>query len=695
MNRKIRAFAVILIFALLGSVYLMGQDDKPAKHKKKADASAAGSNVSEQLKHVQDQLNQQQSQIKQQQDQIQGLQQQLQQSNTQLQQSNSQLQQQSNQTQQMQDAIQQADQKATAAQQSAAAASASAAAANANVTVVKTETTEVTQSLRESQKTLDRMLNPEKYLPLPTFVQAVAPLRTLPVDPPKRDGLASAFRVGAIRVTPYGFIKMTVVRDSSSPDGDDFPFPGIFLNASGQDTFNTGPNNSPEFHVKARSTRFGTNFEWPDMSKNLILTGRVEMDFEGGFTEVNNADVTSIRNPQPRMRLAYARLDYHASDKTDVFLKGGQDWSLFGSSALPNLLETTLLGGYYGSLYTRIPQLTVGLVQDFGTSRHVKFSPEFGIAMPTTGEILKLGSVGLAGQIGEGEREGADSGRPQVEARAVVQFQLDKAKGVAPAQFILSGFQGDRTSIVTSSSTHTGTQTPAEAAYLAAHGGGFTSSSGMYGIQAAIQLPTRWFTFVVSAYRGGDLRAYAAGQIDTYATDVSCPGCAGGVLGNQVVYTTSDGGPLVASGVAMLGTNAAGNVVVAPQKPIRAFGGFVELGLPLSRWFNASPTGHNAGWQLLLHAGKDQIVHNEFKAQANGTLLGTLAPLPELMSKFGAVTLNYKLNQWCSFSFEQSVYATIIAPEWIKPLGGGYQIDGKPSREWQDHRTEFGPVFTF
>ena len=143
-------------------------------------------------------------------------------------------------------------------------------------------------------------------------------------------------------------------------------------------------------------------------------------------------------------------MDYKASPKTDLFLKGGQDWTLFGSSLLPNLLETTFLGAFYGSVYTRSPQLTIGAVQDFGHS--VKFLPEIGIMMPSTGQILKLGSAGLGAQIGEGEREGADSDRPEFEARAVVQFKLDPAKGVAPAQLIVSGFESKRAGIVTNSS---------------------------------------------------------------------------------------------------------------------------------------------------------------------------------------------------------------------------------------------------
>ena len=36
-------------------------------------------------------------------------------------------------------------------------------------------------------------------------------------------------------------------------------------------------------------------------------------------------------------------------------------------------------------------------------------------------------------------------------------------------------------------------------------------------------------------------------------------------------------------------------LVLAPQRPVRAQGGFTQLGIPLSRIFNANPAGRNAG----------------------------------------------------------------------------------------------------
>jgi hypothetical protein len=528
--------------------------------------------------------------------------------------------------------------------------------------------------------------------PPPAVVAAIAPIRVLPVDPPKKDGLVPAFKMGGVKMTPYGFIKATAVHDSSSPNGDDFPFVGLFLSSTS--LLNTGPTQDPEFHLKARSTRIGANFEFPDASPRLTFTGKIEGDYEGNFSEVDNRDVSSIRSNAFQLRQAWGRMDYAASDKTDLYFEGGQDWSLFASSVLPNILETTFLGAYYGTIYERSPQFQFGVVQTLGGSRNFKISPTFAIMMPSTGQIEKLGSLGLQGQIGQAEREGADSGRPELEARLALQFQLDKAPGVAPAQIIWAGFDASRKSIVTNSAYTTTaafcTANPTTCDYQAAYPSGFTSSSTLYGNQIALSLPTRWATLVASGYFGGDLRFFFGGQVNSYYTDTAG-------LSNPISFATVDGGPLAAAGSAALACNTAltaagtcpGSVVIAPQRPVRAFGGFINLGLPLSRWFNANPKGHNAGWQLYFHAGKDQVVHSDLITPNAGAGANVLSPLPLLMGKVFAGTLYYKVNPYVTFGVEQSVYGTRLAP------GVDYTIAGSPDNLWQDHRTEFGPIFTF
>jgi hypothetical protein len=274
-------------------------------------------------------------------------------------------------------------------------------------------------------------------------------------------------------------------------------------------------------------------------------------------------------------------------------------------------------------------------------------------------------------------------------------YQLDKAKGVTPAQIAVAGFHSRRTSIVPNSSYICDGGTNVLACSLeSAFPNGFQASSPQWGGQIVAQIPTRWATLVATAYRGGDLRFYFGGQINTFATDVA------GLTAVSGPYVSADGGPLVAAGGAVLGCTAAlvggacpgGNVEVAPQRPIRSFGGFVQLGLPLSRWFNADPRGHNAGWQLLFTIGKDQVNNHDlnnpgFVPAYNG---GGTAPLPMLMGKTAIGTVYYKFNNWCQFAFEQSVYATRM-----KDGLTIYTIAGQPSNEWQDHRTEFGPIFTF
>jgi hypothetical protein len=523
--------------------------------------------------------------------------------------------------------------------------------------------------------------------PAPSVVAAVAPLRVLPVDPPKKDGLNAAFKMGPVKMTPYGFVKATAVHDTSAPNGDDMPFPGLFLSSTS--ILNTGPTLDPEFHLKARATRFGANIEWPDISPKIVLTGKIEGDYEGNFSEVDNRDVSSIRSNGFQLRVALARLDYAASDKTDIYFEGGQDWTLFGSSALPNILETTALGYWYGDIYERSPQFQFGLVQTLGGSRNFKLSPTFALMMPSTGQIEKLSGTlsGFEGQIRQGEREGADSGRPEFEGRVALQFQLDKAPAVAPAQIFWSGFRSKAESIVTNSAYAIAggvcTGSVLVCSYQAAFPNGFTTSSKMYGNQVGVQLPTRWFTLVASAYFGGDLRFFFGGQVNTFFTDV-------GGLNNPVTFTPVDG-VVAASGTPQLACNAAlvagacpaGDVVVAPQRPTRAFGGFVNIGLPLSRWFNANPKGHNAGWQLYFDLGKDQVLHKDlYNVNAEGVL-------PLLYGKMAAGTLYYKLNPYVTFGFEQSLYATRLKN------GVQYTIAGSPDSVWQDHRTEFGPIFTF
>jgi hypothetical protein len=550
----------------------------------------------------------------------------------------------------------------------------------------------------------------------PKVVAAIAPIRVLPVDPPKKEGLIPDLKIGPVRVKPYGFLKASAIYDSSQPRGDDFPLPGYTFG-------DTGPNASAEFHVKARFARIGTNFEWMDPSPKLTVTGKFEMDFEGNFTAVDNRNISSIRSSQASIRLAYGRLDYAATDTTTLFGVFGQDWTPFGSSTLPNSLETTGLGLGFGSLYERAPQMRGGFVHNFGGSRTFKWMTEVAAVLPAFGNVpsgsnlqipgtvlgnnvvnvvaptggLVVGGVtipagtvigtatipqtanagaGLVNQLGFGERQGADSARPEVEARAVLQFQLDHAPGVAPAQLIVSGVQGQRVATVLKANVPAATVAsglPA-ATFRDAFPNGVQVSSDRYGIAYQAQLPTRWFTLLASYYHGADLRFFFAGQLFSFYNNTQG-------LTNTVTAPSIDGSAAVVFGMSN------GTPTVASQRPVRTNGGFLELGLPLSRWANARPEGRNAGWTMNLHYGLDDVnASDERKLNPGGQ---------RDKSDWAFGNLQYKLNTWVTFAFEESLYRTRALPNGTTGAFTGTLFRGYPSREWKDVRSEFSTMFTF
>ena len=511
----------------------------------------------------------------------------------------------------------------------------------------------------------------------PTFIPAITPIRPFPVGGLPREGLKPAFNIGSIRVTPFGFLKATFIHDTSSPYGDDFPLPGFLLQPSSV-FIDSGPGNSPEFHVKARSSRIGTNFEWLDPSPNLTITGRFEVDFEGNFSRADNRNLSSIRSSMPSIRLAYGRIDYRFGEKDTFSALFGQDWTPFGSSTLPNLLETTGLGLGFGTLYERAPQMRVGWTHDFNAFR---LMPEVALVLPTSGNTPAnvvtngvLTVTGVASQLAYGERQGPDSGRPQVQARIVGQFQLDHAPGVAPAQLIVSGLDGRRQANVLAAQV----PTPLAASGLpanffrAAFPHGATVSTTTAGWSGEFQLPTRYMTLIGKYYSGSDLRYFFAGQLLSNFNDTFG-------IANQTTAPSVDGASTVVFGTVN------GNAVVAPQRPVRSQGGFVNLGLPLSRIFGADPQGRNMGWSMYFHYGVDFAkARDAVRVGATGT---------RHKSPLYAGTLYYRLNNWVTFAFEQSLYETYGV---ILPATGNFPLaNGVPSRVWRDVRSEGGTIFTF
>jgi hypothetical protein len=504
----------------------------------------------------------------------------------------------------------------------------------------------------------------------PTTLSAANPVRVFPVGGIPKGDLKAAIKLGPIGLTPYGFLKSTFVHDSSSPGGDDFPLPG-FIN-------DTGPNSAPEFHVKARSTRFGNNFEWLDPSSSVTVTGKFEMDFEGNFNRSDNRNLSSIRSYNPSIRLAYGRIDWKVNETNTLTAVMGQDWTPFASSTLPNMLETTGLGIAFGDPYERAPQFRSGYTHDFG---RFQLMPEIAVVLPAIG--LTPSPVNLSNQLGYGERQGPDSNTPQVEGRIVGQFKLDNAPGVAPAQIIFSFEEGHRTAVVLGGTNIplapiTATNTNADL-YRAAFPTGVRVGSDTNGWTGEWQLPTRYATLIGKYYSGSDLRYYFAGQLFSNYN-------ATGGFTNLASTTSIDGASTV-----FFGTNSAGVPMAVPQLPVRAKGGFTQLGLPLSRWFGHDPEGRHAGWSLYVMYGTDQ-------ANTRDLLHTSATASSRARSDMTVGTLNYKLNKWVSFAYEQSLYRTRANTSTFNPVTGlqGFPLfEGIPQHEWRDLRSEGGVIFSF
>lgn len=507
----------------------------------------------------------------------------------------------------------------------------------------------------------------------PRVIPAIAPVRVLQLEPSKPGGLIPDVKLGSgARLKFYGYFKLDSAYDSSDPLGVDAPLGAGFGN--------TATNGGAAYHLYARNTRWGANFEWPDISPKVAVTGKLEMDFQGGFAYSSNA----VRQVVPRIRLAYGRVDYKMTDKTSLYILGGQDFTLFGSSTIPNILEgTNFWEGGYGSMYQRAPQLRAGVTHAFGG---LTVGADFAITqsafgfLPNTG-AANVGAVNLANELSRGE-EGSFSQRPDIMARVLFQFQLDHAKGVAPAQIIFSGDQGRYTAYAPANSLPVGAvQSSAEVERK--------------GWTAEVQLPTRYVTVVAKYFRGNAINWFAASGLGaTFYTDTT------GLTG-----TTSVGATDLSANNVVFGTNAAGQIVVAPYRPVRSQGGFVQIGFPLSRIFNADPAGRNAGWQLFAAFGEVSPFAHDM-VQANKT-----APLKN--QYVGVGTLLYKLNQFVTFGIEESYYAgnqltdvanygltegtTIGTHTVVNPfgVGTGATYRGAFAKNWHDFRSQFSTIFTF
>lgn len=548
----------------------------------------------------------------------------------------------------------------------------------------------------------------------PAVIPAVAPLRVLPLDIPKQGGMIPDIRLGSgANMKIYGFYKASAVSDTASSGGptfgsQDWPLPLLLAD--------TGPTSDPQVHVKARQFRIGMQTEWVPKGSDFTITGRVEGDFEGDYTDVNNRNISSDARSQFSLRLAWVRLDHKIGD-LPWFASFGEDWSLL-SSTLPNLFETTGLGVGMGSLYERAPIFKTGVQFHAGD---LKIQPEFAIIDSIAGSS----ALTTDQRLRFGDRAGAESNQPGLEARVVFQFPLSHNwKGVAPAQLIFSGHHSRMNEIIphaaqlptdvtctalpctigplfTSATTPNigfTTTTSISGASNCTEPGGVCTLEQLFKTGAQVgnpqniytmelQLPTPWVTLVTKFYRGTDMRFFFGSQLNDVFSNLH------GLF--EVGNGVSESGRAILFGCAGGAAGLLPDTAVCPGTPVQSAilqpvggtGGFAELSFPLSRIANANPEGHNAGWILHLQYGTDRA---NYKDASHGNHLGR--------TDLDTVSLTYRLNKWVTFVHEASYIATFTANN--HEAGGVITLEylpfaGGKTRQAHNWRNEFGPVFTF
>jgi len=528
----------------------------------------------------------------------------------------------------------------------------------------------------------------------PAVIPAVSPVRVLPIDIPKQGGLVPDIRLGSgANMKIYGFFKASAIEDTASSGGptfgaNDFDLPLLLAD--------TGPTSDRQFHIKARSFRIGSNFEWVPKNSDVVITGRLETDFEGDYTNVNNRNVSSVRNSQLSVRLAWVRLDTHMGG-LPVFAEFGQDWTLLASSTMPSLFETTQLGAFFGNIYERAPQFKIGAQFGHGS---FKVEPDFAIQLP----VQASGTLTDEQRARFGDRAGAESNIPAVEGRVVFQFPLHSSwQAVPPAQIIFSGHHAVMNEIVpfgnlptTLIAGATGCATPDPVT-----GNCSIRSFFPHGLQrdhdqniwtAEVQLPTPLVTIDGKFHRGADLRYFFGGQTNDVYTSLGgatqIPIGAGGIAAPVTAFTGRQisFGCLGGTGVGAAFSCNDNPIVASTIQPIRGYGGWVEASFPLSRIFHADPEGRNTGWILHLMYGTDRTVARDVihPAGTGGTGGNSL-----LRTDYDTGSLTYRLNKWVTFVNEVTWYETRTAD------GAKKLFSGRDVTNAHDWRNEFGTVFTF
>jgi hypothetical protein len=185
---------------------------------------------------------------------------------------------------------------------------------------------------------------------------------------------------GALLFDFYGFIRLDAVIDDSAVNHNQYVMWALTEDAR------VNPKDDAHLEIYPRVTRFGFKSAVQDLTGDVRLSGRIELDFQNGGTESRET---------PRMRLAYLDLAYRAWTA-----RLGQDWDLI-SPLYPGVHTDGILWNA-GNVGDRRPQARVTWSRS-GVDAAVAAGP--------------TGAVDNQDLDKDGERDGAASALPFVQGR--------------------------------------------------------------------------------------------------------------------------------------------------------------------------------------------------------------------------------------------------------------------------------------
>jgi hypothetical protein len=268
---------------------------------------------------------------------------------------------------------------------------------------------------------------------LPFAVQAQTPPAAQEVVVEKNTTVVvrEAPKPSPVTFAPYGFILLNAFA-SDNPFASKL-YPGAVLPCPGASATVTGCSVGGSFNMTAQQTRLGLNIIFDDTAgwTKATLSGRVEMDFNGGYSATANS--TTFYNALFRLRLAYMKASWGGFS-----VLAGQDYALLAPLFATSVAwQAVPIFWQAGNIWNRSPQIKVAY--DSTPKDGLAFGAAVAVLNPSdaTTDVPVGTSPGAAVDFGAGNR----SRMPAFEGRIYAGL---RSKGVKTVELGFGGHTNTR-----------------------------------------------------------------------------------------------------------------------------------------------------------------------------------------------------------------------------------------------------------